>query len=95
MSKIGFYSGHHSNMASLLHNFMRGTVAGEHATEVAANIDLSTYDNEDVLREQLRVLAPAKRDVGIAPNLTERRMRRSRHRPVNLLLKCAFAKTIA
>ncbi len=52
-------------MGGLLHNFMRGTVAGGHATEVAAKIDLSTYDSEDVLREQVRV--SAKRGVDFSP----------------------------
>ncbi|MBV9981426.1 fumarate reductase/succinate dehydrogenase flavoprotein subunit [Bradyrhizobium sp.] len=69
------------DMASVPHNYMlgaftNGAVAGEHAVEYAANVDLAKYDPGDVVRERARVLAPTKRDDGIPPNQLEYKTRR-------------------
>ncbi|MGO4712690.1 fumarate reductase/succinate dehydrogenase flavoprotein subunit [Bradyrhizobium sp. 2TAF24] len=69
------------DMASVPHNYMlgaftNGAVAGEHAADHAADIDLPAYDHEDVVREQARVLAPTRRDDGIPPNQLEYKVRR-------------------
>lgn len=69
------------DMASVPHNYMlgaftNGAIAGDHAAELAAGIDLPDYDREEVVREQARVLAPTKRDDGIPPNQIEYKTRR-------------------
>ncbi|MBR1218981.1 fumarate reductase/succinate dehydrogenase flavoprotein subunit [Bradyrhizobium sp. U87765 SZCCT0131] len=69
------------DMASVPHNYMlgaftNGAVAGEHAADHAADIDLPAYDHDDVVREQARVLAPTRRDDGIPPNQLEYKVRR-------------------
>jgi succinate dehydrogenase/fumarate reductase flavoprotein subunit len=69
------------DMASVPHSYMlgaftNGSVAGEHAAEYAANIELADYDPEDVVRERERVLAPTRRDDGIPPNQIEYKTRR-------------------
>ena len=69
------------DMANVPHNYMlgaftNGAVAGEHAAELAGNIDLPDYDKGDISREQARVLAPTRRDDGIPPNLIEYKTRR-------------------
>ncbi|WP_342726509.1 fumarate reductase/succinate dehydrogenase flavoprotein subunit [Bradyrhizobium sp. B097] len=69
------------DMASVPHNYMlgaftNGAVAGEHAAEVAANIDLADYNAADVVREQQRVLAATRREDGIPPNQLEYKTRR-------------------
>jgi succinate dehydrogenase/fumarate reductase flavoprotein subunit len=69
------------DMASVPHNYMlgaftNGAVAGEHAAEFAANVDLPDYDPGDVAREQARVLAPTRREDGIPPNQLEYKTRR-------------------
>jgi succinate dehydrogenase/fumarate reductase flavoprotein subunit len=68
-------------MASVPHNYMlgaftNGAVAGEHAVDFAAEVDLPDYDHDDVVREQERVLAPTRRDDGIPPNQLEYKARR-------------------
>jgi succinate dehydrogenase/fumarate reductase flavoprotein subunit len=60
----------------MLGAFTNGAVAGEHAAEVAENIDLPDYDPADVVCEQARVLAPTRRDDGIPPNQLEYKTRR-------------------
>ncbi|MEW6640504.1 MAG: fumarate reductase/succinate dehydrogenase flavoprotein subunit [Pseudomonadota bacterium] len=69
------------DMASVPHNYMlgaftNGAVAGEDAADYAADIDLPAYDHGDVVREQVRVLAPTRRDDGIPPNQLEYKVRR-------------------
>ncbi|HVG51678.1 MAG TPA: fumarate reductase/succinate dehydrogenase flavoprotein subunit [Xanthobacteraceae bacterium] len=69
------------DMASVPHNYMlgaftNGAVAGEDAVAYASGIDLAEYDQDDVLREQTRVLAPTLRDDGIPPNQLEYKVRR-------------------
>lgn len=69
------------DMASVPHNYMlgaftNGAIAGDHAAELAAGIDLPDYDREEVVREQARVLAPTKRDDGVPPNQIEYKTRR-------------------
>jgi succinate dehydrogenase/fumarate reductase flavoprotein subunit len=68
-------------MASVPHNYMlgaftNGAVAGEHAVDFAAEVDLPDYNRDDVVREQERVLAPTRRDDGIPPNQLEYKARR-------------------
>jgi succinate dehydrogenase/fumarate reductase flavoprotein subunit len=75
----GLYSA--GDMASVPHNYMlgaftNGAVAGEHAVDFAAEVDLPDYDRDDVVREQERVLAPTRRDDGIPPNQLEYKARR-------------------
>src|ERR1700738_168735 len=64
----GLYSA--GDVASVPHNYMlgaftNGAVAGEHAIDFAADVELPDYDREDVTREQARVLAATRRDAGI------------------------------
>jgi succinate dehydrogenase/fumarate reductase flavoprotein subunit len=69
------------DMANVPHNYMlgaftNGAIAGENAVDYAAEIDFAAFDIGDVLREQERVLAPARRDDGIPPNQIEYKTRR-------------------
>ncbi|MGJ5202851.1 fumarate reductase/succinate dehydrogenase flavoprotein subunit [Bradyrhizobium sp. HKCCYLR20261] len=69
------------DMASVPHNYMlgaftNGAVAGEHAAEFAAELDLPDYDPAQVEAERARVLAPTRRDDGIPPNQIEYKARR-------------------
>jgi succinate dehydrogenase/fumarate reductase flavoprotein subunit len=69
------------DMANVPHNYMlgaftNGAVAGEHAADVAAEIEMPAFDGEDVARERARVLAPTQRDDGIPPNVIEYKTRR-------------------
>jgi succinate dehydrogenase/fumarate reductase flavoprotein subunit len=69
------------DMASVPHNYMlgaftNGAVAGEHAIDFSAEVDLPDYDDDDVVRERARVLAPTRRDDGIPPNQLEYKTRR-------------------
>jgi succinate dehydrogenase/fumarate reductase flavoprotein subunit len=69
------------DMASVPHSYMlgaftNGSVAGEHAVDYAAAVDLADFDAEDVARERDRVLAPTRRDRGIPPNQIEYKTRR-------------------
>jgi succinate dehydrogenase/fumarate reductase flavoprotein subunit len=69
------------DMASVPHNYMlgaftNGAVAGEHAIDFAAEIDLPDYDGGDVVGERARVMAPTRRDDGIPPNQLEYKTRR-------------------
>ncbi|MBB3977695.1 succinate dehydrogenase/fumarate reductase flavoprotein subunit [Rhizobium azooxidifex] len=69
------------DMASVPHNYMlgaftNGAVAGEHAAEVAQEIDLPDYDADFVRLERERILAPTRRTDGIPPNQLEYKARR-------------------
>ncbi len=69
------------DMANVPHNYMlgaftNGAVAGEHAIDLAAEVDFAEFDNGDVTLERERVLAPTCRDDGIPPNQIEYKTRR-------------------
>ena len=69
------------DMASVPHNYMlgaftNGAVAGEHAAEVAQEVDLPAFDADFVRLERERVLAPTRREDGIPPNQLEYKARR-------------------
>jgi succinate dehydrogenase/fumarate reductase flavoprotein subunit len=69
------------DMASVPHSYMlgaftNGSIAGEHASDYAREVDLPEFDAEDIARERDRVLAPTKRADGIPPNQIEYKTRR-------------------
>ena len=69
------------DMASVPHNYMlgaftNGAIAGEHAAEYVKEVDFAEFDEEVVLREKERVLAPTRREDGIPPNQIEYKARR-------------------
>ena len=69
------------DMASVPHNYMlgaftNGAVAGEDAIDFAKETDFVAYDEEQVIKEKERVLAPTKREDGIPPNQIEYKTRR-------------------
>ena len=69
------------DMASVPHNYMlgaftNGAVAGEDAADFAAEHDYASFDEEQIIMEKERVLAPTKRDDGIPPNQIEYKTRR-------------------
>ncbi len=69
------------DMASVPHNYMlgaftNGSVAGQHASDFAKDVDFAAYDLEDIARERERVLAPTRREDGIPPNQIEFKARR-------------------
>jgi succinate dehydrogenase/fumarate reductase flavoprotein subunit len=69
------------DMASVPHNYMlgaftNGAIAGEEAIAFAAEVDPDPIDPADVLAEQERVLAPARREDGIPANQIEYKTRR-------------------
>lgn len=69
------------DMASVPHNYMlgaftNGAFAGEDAVDYIAEMDFADYDDEQVVAEQERVLAPTKREDGIPPNQIEYKTRR-------------------
>lgn len=69
------------DMASVPHSYMlgaftNGSIAGEHASDYAREIELAEIDAEDVARERDRVLAPTKRTDGIPANQIEYKTRR-------------------
>lgn len=69
------------DMASVPHSYMlgaftNGSIAGEHASDHAKDVELADIDAEDIARERDRVLAPARRDDGIPPNQIEYKTRR-------------------
>ena len=69
------------DMASVPHNYMlgaftNGAVAGEDAVHFAGEVDMPDFDVTDVERERERVMAPARRDDGIPPNMVEYKTRR-------------------
>ena len=69
------------DMASVPHSYMlgaftNGSIAGEHASEYAKDVDLAEIDTEDIGRERDRVLAPTKRTDGIPPHQIEYKTRR-------------------
>lgn len=69
------------DMASVPHNYMlgaftNGAFAGEDAVDYIAEMDFAAYDDEQVVAEQERVLAPTKREDGIPPNQIEYKTRR-------------------
>jgi succinate dehydrogenase/fumarate reductase flavoprotein subunit len=69
------------DMASVPHSYMlgaftNGSIAGEHASGYAKDVDLAEIDAEDIGRERDRVLAPAKRTDGIPPHQIEYKTRR-------------------
>jgi succinate dehydrogenase/fumarate reductase flavoprotein subunit len=69
------------DMASVPHSYMlgaftNGSIAGEHASDYAKDIDLADIDAEDIARERDRVLAPTKRTDGIPPHQIEYKTRR-------------------
>ena len=75
----GLYSA--GDMASVPHNYMlgaftNGATAGEDAIDFAAEVDFDDFDESDVVAEQERVMAPAKREDGIPPNQIEYKIRR-------------------
>jgi succinate dehydrogenase/fumarate reductase flavoprotein subunit len=69
------------DMASVPHSYMlgaftNGSIAGEHASDYAKDVELADIDAEDIARERDRVLAPTRRDDGIPPNQIEYKTRR-------------------
>ena len=69
------------DMASVPHSYMlgaftNGSIAGEHASDYAKEIDLAEIDAEDIALERDRVFAPTKRSDGIPPNQIEYKTRR-------------------
>jgi len=69
------------DMASVPHSYMlgaltNGSIAGEDAARFAAGADLSLIDEEEILNERERVLAPTRRSDGIPPNQIEYKTRR-------------------
>ena len=69
------------DMASVPHNYMlgaftNGSVAGEEAMTYADGTDYADFDQSDVERERVRVLAPTRRADGIPPNQIEYKARR-------------------
>ncbi|WP_020178727.1 fumarate reductase/succinate dehydrogenase flavoprotein subunit [Methylopila sp. M107] len=69
------------DMANVPHNYMlgaftNGAVAGEHAADVSAEIDLPSFDQGQLELERERVLAPTRRDDGVPPNQIEYKTRR-------------------
>jgi len=69
------------DMASVPHSYMlgaftNGSIAGQHASDFAKDVDFAIYDPEDIARERERVLAPTRRDDGIPPNQIEYKTRR-------------------
>jgi succinate dehydrogenase/fumarate reductase flavoprotein subunit len=69
------------DMANVPHNYMlgaftNGAIAGEHAVELAAQTDFAAFDDDDVIAERERALAPIRRDDGIPPNQIEYKTRR-------------------
>ncbi len=69
------------DMANVPHNYMlgaftNGAVAGEHAIDLAAQVDFAAFDDGDVTLERERVLAPTRREDGIPPNQIEYKTRR-------------------
>ncbi|MET3595307.1 succinate dehydrogenase/fumarate reductase flavoprotein subunit [Mesorhizobium shonense] len=69
------------DMASVPHNYMlgaftNGAIAGEHAAEIAGEVDLPEFDSDLLGRERERVLAPTRRADGIPPNQLEYKTRR-------------------
>ncbi|RWE98845.1 MAG: fumarate reductase/succinate dehydrogenase flavoprotein subunit [Mesorhizobium sp.] len=69
------------DMASVPHNYMlgaftNGAIAGEHAAEIAGEVDLPEIDSDLLGRERERVLAPTRRADGIPPNQLEYKTRR-------------------
>lgn len=69
------------DMASVPHNYMlgaftNGAVAGEHAAGWIGDVDFAAFDEEQIVREQERVLAPTRRDDGLPPNQIEYKTRR-------------------
>jgi succinate dehydrogenase/fumarate reductase flavoprotein subunit len=69
------------DMASVPHSYMlgaftNGSIAGEHASDYAKDVDLAGIDTEDIGRERDRVLAPTKRTDGIPPHQIEYKTRR-------------------
>lgn len=69
------------DMASIPHSYMLGAfvygeICGENATEFARERDLPELDEEFILSERDRILAPLKRTDGIPPNQFEYKVRR-------------------
>ncbi|MGX5805061.1 fumarate reductase/succinate dehydrogenase flavoprotein subunit [Bradyrhizobium sp. Arg314] len=69
------------DMASVPHSYMlgaftNGAIAGEHAADIAGDVDLPEFDSDLLERERERVLAPTRRDDGIPPNQLEYKTRR-------------------
>lgn len=69
------------DMASVAHNYMlgaftNGAIAGEDAVDRCAEIDMPEYDDEQVVKEIDRVLAPTRVTDGIPPNQIEYKTRR-------------------
>jgi len=69
------------DMASVPHSYMLGAFvggayAGEDAAEYCTNHDLPPADQDAVNREQLRILAPTKREDGLPPSEVEYKLRR-------------------
>lgn len=69
------------DMASVPHSYMlgaftNGSIAGEHASDYAKDVDIAEIDAVDIARERDRVLAPTKRVDGIPPHQIEYKTRR-------------------
>jgi len=69
------------DMASVPHNYMlgaftNGAIAGEHAVDYINDLDFDDFDQEEIVKEKERVLAPTKREDGIPPNQIEFKIRR-------------------
>jgi succinate dehydrogenase/fumarate reductase flavoprotein subunit len=69
------------DMASVPHNYMLGAfvnggLAGETAADYCASIDLPRHDEDSIVREKERVLAPTRRTDGLTPHEMEFKTRR-------------------
>lgn len=69
------------DMASIPHSYMLGAfvygeICGENAVEFARNRDVPTLDEDYIVAERDRILAPLKRTDGIPPNQFEYKVRR-------------------
>jgi succinate dehydrogenase/fumarate reductase flavoprotein subunit len=69
------------DMASVPHNYMLGAfvnggLAGETAAGYCASIDLPRHDEDSIVREKERVLAPMRRTDGLTPHEMEFKTRR-------------------
>lgn len=69
------------DMASVPHNYMlgaftNGAIAGAHAADWTRDVDFAACDEEAIVAEQARVLAPTRRADGVPPNQIEYKTRR-------------------
>lgn len=69
------------DMASVPHNYMlgafvNGAIAGGDAAQLASDVPLSDYDDQQVEMERARVCTPLQNDDGLPPNQVEYKIRR-------------------